>query len=147
MTPCLYVFCICGKNSEQWKMKKKVDRKRGPHALKLLTEKVFPIEKNYLFFPLSLPSKFMRKRYEVNCPFLSMFMECEQWLAFIFDWEEAWTAELRCTAASQGTRGVQQKNSCVCNEGNVLLLLKLLETFLSFLTLCYFNSSAYAMAS
>lgn len=33
---------------------------------------------NYSSHFFSLPSKFMRKRSEVNCTFLSMFMECEQ---------------------------------------------------------------------
>jgi len=45
----------------------------------------------------------MRKRSEVNRTFLSMFVECEQWLAFIFDGEEAQTAELQLAMASQET--------------------------------------------
>lgn len=45
----------------------------------------------------------MRRGSEVNCTFLPVFMDCEQWLAFIFDGEEAQTGGLQGGTASQET--------------------------------------------
>lgn len=43
-----------------------------------------------------------------------MFMECEKWLAFIFDGEEAQTAELQCAMASQETWEVTFNTEQLC---------------------------------
>lgn len=51
---------------------------------------------------------------------------------------------LSCSAAQPHRRHERlpsTQNSCVCNEGRLLLLLKLLDTFLSLLALCYCNTS------
>lgn len=43
-----------------------------------------------------------------------MFMECEKWLAFIFDGEEAQIAELQCAMASQETWEVTFNTEQLC---------------------------------
>lgn len=68
------LFCVFVGKKIRTMENKKVNRKRGhmPSRLKSF------LQLRSVFFSPSLPSKFMRKRYEVNWPFLSMFMECEQ---------------------------------------------------------------------